>query len=390
MKTHKRIPESVLYFFLWLIFLVIPVITNNYNTSGGFRKILYDWLSLIPFIIVFLLNNYWLLKKLLFRGKNYMYVASLLVTTIVISVTFYNLNPIIHKNDPEIIENRILQDPQYGREEMRPGLNPSLPSNTPLSPGIFEPAAKDLSPANRRFPPEKRSFFVLINTMVISLLIAGFNTAISVTNKWSMEEQSRKEIEKEHIESKLAFLQNQVNPHFLMNTLNNIHSLIEADQHVAQDAVIKLSSMMRYLLYESGRGETTLQKEIDFLRSYLELMQIRVDKSINVTLELPEKFTNVNLPPLLFISFIENAFKHGISYREPSSMKFRLLQHADSLEFIAENTIPRFHSGNLENLPGGFGLENIKKRLDMLYGERHKLIIEKTENEFRVNLVIPT
>ena len=319
-----------------------------------------------------------------------MYVASLLVTTIVISVTFYNLNPIIHKNDPEIIENRILQDPQYGREEMRPGLNPSLPSNTPLSPGIFEPAAKDLSPANRRFPPEKRSFFVLINTMVISLLIAGFNTAISVTNKWSMEEQSRKEIEKEHIESKLAFLQNQVNPHFLMNTLNNIHSLIEADQHVAQDAVIKLSSMMRYLLYESGRGETTLQKEIDFLRSYLELMQIRVDKSINVTLELPEKFTNVNLPPLLFISFIENAFKHGISYREPSSMKFRLLQHADSLEFIAENTIPRFHSGNLENLPGGFGLENIKKRLDMLYGERHKLIIEKTENEFRVNLVIPT
>jgi hypothetical protein len=390
MKTHKRIPESVLYFFLWLIFLVIPVITNNYNTSGGFRKILYDWLSLIPFIIVFLLNNYWLLKKLLFRGKNYMYVASLLVTTIVISVTFYYLNPIIHKNDPEIIENRILQDPQYGREEMRPGLNPSMPSNTPLSPGIFEPAAKDLSPANRRFPPEKRSFFVLINTMVISLLIAGFNTAISVTNKWSMEEQSRKEIEKEHIESKLAFLQNQVNPHFLMNTLNNIHSLIEADQHVAQDAVIKLSSMMRYLLYESGRGETTLQKEIDFLRSYLELMQIRVDKSINVTLELPEKFTNVNLPPLLFISFIENAFKHGISYREPSSMKFRLLQHADSLEFIAENTIPRFHSGNLENLPGGFGLENIKKRLDMLYGERHKLIIEKTENEFRVNLVIPT
>ncbi len=388
--VNRKMSESVMYFFIWLIFLIIPIITNNYSTSGGFRKILYDWLSLIPFIIVFLLNNYWLLKTLLFRGKTYKYVASLIVMSILISLTFYYLNPIIHKNDPELLESRILQDPQYGREEMRPGINPSIPSNTPVSPGIFRPASKDQSPLNRRVPPAERSVFVLINTMVISLLIAGFNTAIAVTNRWSMEEQARKEIEKEHIESKLAFLQNQVNPHFLMNTLNNIHSLIEMDHQVAQNAIIKLSSMMRYLLYESGRGTTTLQREIEFLRSYLELMQLRLDKSIKVALELPEKFENVNLPPLLFISFIENAFKHGVSYREPSSMRFSLLQTAGSIEFTAENTIPRFHSLDSENLRGGFGLENIQKRLEMLYGDKHKLVIEKTDNEFRVNLVIPT
>jgi hypothetical protein len=382
--------ESVMYLFLWLIFLIIPLITNNYSEQGGFSKVFYDWLRLIPFMIVFLVNNFLLLKKLLFRGKSILYSSSLLITAIVISTAFHFLNPVIHKNDPKILEKRILLDPQYGREEMRPGIHPDIPANSPMSPDLFNSTPDQNISENRRLPSPDKSVFVLINTIVISLLIAGFNTAIAVTNRWSKEEQARKEIEKEHVESKLAFLQNQVNPHFLMNTLNNVHSLIEVDQTLAQNAVLKLSSMMRYLLYESGRGTTTLQKEIDFLRSYLELMQLRVDKSINVTLELPEKFNNVSLPPLLFISFIENAFKHGVSYRERSSMRFILLQHADSLEFIAENTIPRFLSGNSENHQGGFGLENIKKRLEMLYGNRHKLIIDKSDCEFKVNLVIPT
>ena len=231
---------------------------------------------------------------------------------------------------------------------------------------------------------------MFINTLVISLLIAGFNTAIAVTNRWFTEEQARKEIEKEHIQSKLTFLQNQVNPHFLMNTLNNIHSLIEGDRKLAQNAVLKLSEMMRYLLYESGRGTTTLQKEIEFLRSYLELMQLRVDKSIHVNLELPEKFNNVNLPPLLFIPFIENAFKHGVSYREPSALSFKLVQKTDSLEFIAINTISRYGNNDSFNHLGGFGLENIQKRLDMIYGDRHQLEIDKSDHEFRVKLIIPT
>jgi hypothetical protein len=387
--VKKRMPESVMYLLIWVIFLVIPIITNNYSASGSFLKILYDWLSLIPFILVFLLNNYILLRKILFRGRTSLYVASLLTTAVVISLTFYYLNPVIHKNDPEVLENRILQDPQYGREEMSPGLHPNIPANTPAGPEIFKQGDK-LPSNNRMGAANKSSVFMLINTIVISLLLAGFNTAIAVTNKWSTEEQARKEIEKEHIESKLAFLQNQVNPHFLMNTLNNIHSLIEVDHNLAQSAVIKLSAMMRYLLYESGRGTTTLQREIEFLKSYLELMQLRVDKSINVKLELPENFNNVSLPPLLFISFIENAFKHGVSYREPSSMKFSLIQHPDSLEFSSENTIPVFHSGKSENHQGGFGLENIRKRLDMLYGARHELVIDKTEKEFKVKLIIPT
>jgi sensor histidine kinase YesM len=239
-------------------------------------------------------------------------------------------------------------------------------------------------------PPPDQSLFQFVNTLFISLLIAGLNTAIAVTNRWFTEEQTRKEIEKEHMQSELAFLQNQVSPHFFMNTLNNIHALIEQDQNLAKNAVLKLSEMMRYLLYESGRGTTTLTKEIEFLRSYVKLMQLRVDESVKVEFELPDKYVNVNLPPLLFISFIENAFKHGVSYREASALSFSLLQQTGTLEFTAINTVSSFKNSESLVQQGGIGLENIKKRLDLLYKGRHQLIIESNNNEYKVRLIIPT
>jgi len=166
--------------------------------------------------------------------------------------------------------------------------------------------------------------------------------------------------------------------------------LIELDEKLAQNAVLKLSEMMRYLLYESGRGTTTLKKEIEFLHSYLELMQLRVDKSITVELDLPEKFNNVNLPPLLFIPFIENAFKHGVSYREPSALSFRLIQHDENLEFTSVNTISSFSNDEQAIRKGGFGLENIHKRLDIIYGKEYTLKIDRSSHEFKINLIIPT
>ena len=246
-----------------------------------------------------------------------------------------------------LLEQRILQDPQWGREEMRPGAPPSLPGNTPASPELFKSGSEIGLSKTGESNYRVSHLFQFINTLFISLLIAGFNTAIAVTNRWFTEEQARKEIEKEHMQSELAFLQNQVSPHFFMNTLNNIHSLIEADQKLAQNAVMKLSEMMRYLLYESGRGTTTLAREIEFLRSYVKLMQLSVDDSVKVSFELPDDFDNVSLPPLLFISFIENAFKHGVSYREPSSLTFKMIQNPGSLVFMAVNTVSTYRNDRL-------------------------------------------
>jgi hypothetical protein len=383
-------PESVIYLLLWLMFLVIPFITNNYNIKGGFLRICYDWLRVIPFLIVFLVNNFLLLRKFLFTGRTVLYISSLILVVVAVSISFQVLNPVLHKNDPKVLEERILQDPQYGREEMNPGKPSPFNNNIPVGPEVFNPGNDRTMPENPRFTGVHPSLFVLINTLIISFLIAGFNTAIAVTSRWFTEEQARKEIEREHMQSELAFLQNQVSPHFFMNTLNNIHSLIEADQKLAQNAVIKLSEMMRYLLYESGRGTTTLSKEIEFLRSYVKLMQLRVDESVKVSFDLPDDFDNVSLPPLLFISFIENAFKHGVSYREPSSLAFKMTQAPGSLEFMAVNTVSTYRYENSMVHHGGIGLGNIKKRLNLLYGDKYKLNIESNDNEFKVLLIIPT
>jgi hypothetical protein len=385
---QRKIPEFVIYLFLWLTFLVIPFITNDYNRQGGFIRICYDWLRMLPFIIVFLINNFWLLPVFLFRSQPVLYFISLLVVIGIVSSTFLFINPLIHKNDPKILEQRILQDPQFGREEMNP--SGVVPGNNPaFTPEIIPQGRGDIQLQERESPIPNKTLLLIINMVIISLLVAGFNTAIAVTNRWFKNEQARKEIEKEHIRSELAFLQSQISPHFFMNTLNNIHSLIEGDQRLAQGAVLKLSELMRYLLYESGRGTTTLRKEIDFIKSYVELMELRVDKSIKVTLDLPEDFTNINLPPLLFISFIENAFKHGVSYREPSSLSFRLTQEPGSLSFCSTNTISKFRESILSEHHGGLGLENIRKRLDMLYGGKYDLQIGKKDKEFIVKLTIP-
>lgn len=387
---YRKMPEYVIYLFLWLLFLIIPLIINNYSVRGDFIKICYDWLRMLPFIIVFIINSFLLLPNLLFKGSTALYVAVLITLTIIVTSTFQIIGPGLYKNDPKLIEKRILQDPQWGREEMKPGAPPHLSGNATGSPELFKSPLEDINSKKRGLPVPNQSLFQFINTFFISLLIAGFNTGIAVTNRFFAEDQARKELEKEHMESELAFLQNQVSPHFFMNTLNNIHSLIEADQKLAQNAVLKLSEMMRYLLYESGRGKTTLAREIEFLRSYVNLMQLRVDDSVIVNFELPEKFNNVNLPPLLFISFIENAFKHGVSYREPSALTFKMIQNTDSIEFIAVNTISAYGNGDSLVNHGGFGLENIKKRLDLLYGDKHQLIINKTDHEFNVKLIIPT
>ncbi|HEX2974576.1 MAG TPA: histidine kinase [Bacteroidales bacterium] len=380
-KKAGRIPEYVIYIFLWLIFLIIPVITNNYSSGNDFIRIRYDWLRMLPFLIVFLLNSLILLPWILFRGKTRTYLFVLILVVSAISMLFQVIGPILYRNDPKLIEQRILRDPQYGRQDMMPG----APGQMPVNSGIFDTPANvtgkgEMIPGN---PPS----IIFLNTFLISLLIAGFNTSIAVTNKWVEEEQARKEIEKEHIRSELAFLQNQVSPHFFMNTLNNIHALIEADAALAQDAVLRLSELMRYLLYESERGDTTLRKEAVFLQSYVNLMKLRVDDRVRINLDLQSVFENVSLPPLLFISFIENSFKHGISYREASHLSFSLKGDKEKIEFTAVNTIPSVQ--NPAKKAGGIGLENIRKRLDLLYGKEYNLEINKTDNEFRVRLVLP-
>jgi LytS/YehU family sensor histidine kinase len=223
--------------------------------------------------------------------------------------------------------------------------------------------------------------------MFTSLFLVFFSVGMRVLERHSQTEKLQKELEKEKLNSELAFLKNQISPHFFFNTLNNIYSLISINADDSQKAVLKLSKLMRYLLYDSESGNTKLSNEIDFMNNYIDLMKLRMTNKISLIVAFPEKYTDLNIPPLIFIPFIENAFKHGISNREKSFIDISMTTQKDSILFRCANSLIKPRE---ESEPGqsGIGLENVTKRLNLLFPGKHELKINKTEKEFEVLLQI--
>jgi len=194
-------------------------------------------------------------------------------------------------------------------------------------------------------------------------------------------------MEKEKLNSELAFLKNQISPHFFFNTLNNIYSLISINAEDSQKAVLKLSKLMRYLLYESEQGKTMLSSEIDFMNNYIDLMKLRMSEKVKLTVTFPEKYEDRNIAPLLFVPFIENSFKHGISYREKSFINISMEININSIIFKCVNTVPKGKENNDTDY-NGIGLENVRKRLNLLFPGNHDLKISTSDNEFGILLEI--
>ena len=237
-------------------------------------------------------------------------------------------------------------------------------------------------------PMPKPPFLVFADNIIVSILTLGASTTIKLMSKWLSEEKLRKDIEKEQLKTNLALLKHQVSPHFFMNTLNNIHSLIEMDTEKAQDAVERLSTLMRYLLYDSAQNTIELKKEIEFIRSFVSLMQLRHSDEVQVTMLIPDQVPDIKIPPMLFISLLENAFKHGVSYPLKSYIHFELRFAEASLTGIVKNSkhkIATKYQGEFS----GIGLDNIKESLKLLYQDNFQLLIFDKESEFEVNLKIP-
>lgn len=173
-----------------------------------------------------------------------------------------------------------------------------------------------------------------------------------------------------------------------MNTLNNIHALIDIDTEKAKNAVIKLSNLMRYQLYEIKSGKTSLFKEIVFIESYFELMKLRYSEGIDLKFEVPSNVPEIQMPPMILITLLENAFKHGVSYNKVSSVLFRVEVKDEMIVCNVKNTK---HQGAAKpkDKYSGLGLENVKKTLDLVYGEQYSLEISDRDVEFEVLLKIP-
>lgn len=224
--------------------------------------------------------------------------------------------------------------------------------------------------------------------IAVFLLVLVFSTGIKVINQWLRSEQHSKEIATEKVKTELSFLKAQINPHFLFNTLNNIYALASDQSEHTAAAVMKLSNIMRYVLTEARNDMVPLEKEIHFISHYIELQKMRLTGKSNVEFSITGNYTGRQVAPLLLLPFVENAFKYGISTREWSPITILLDIKGDSLYFSVSNH--KHVNTALKAIDNtGIGISNAKRRLDLLYHDRHKLVIENGITEFTVHLNIP-
>lgn len=232
--------------------------------------------------------------------------------------------------------------------------------------------------------------------MLIAMLTLIANLGIHLLFRSLRDEERLKEMERERLKQELEYLKYQINPHFFMNTLNNIHALVDIDASKAKSSIIELSRLMRYVLYDGSAAQIPLAKDLDFIHHYVELMRLRYDDSVNITLDLPaDAVPSLTVPPLLLITFVENAFKHGISYHQDSYIRIRLTVEDNVILFdcINSKVIQLVHPSVSSTLTpqhkeSGIGLDNVRRRLNLLYPDSHKLNIKESETEFQVHLEI--
>ncbi|TKT91820.1 sensor histidine kinase [Dyadobacter frigoris] len=237
-------------------------------------------------------------------------------------------------------------------------------------------------------PPGRKGILDGFLLMTV-LLVLGISTSLAVIQRWQRDALLREDMEKQQIRSELSFLKAQINPHFFFNTLNNIYALSFTDVTLSRDALLKLSRMMRYLLYETQSDKAVLNNEISFLKDYIELMKLRLHGSTEVIFQEPKLLKDYMIAPMMLLPFIENAFKHGISAFQQTSILIEIEVEKDILQLRVQNNV--FHEKNaLVMDSGGIGLSNTKRRLDLLYSGKHKLTIEdnKAENNFYIELQI--
>ena len=227
-------------------------------------------------------------------------------------------------------------------------------------------------------------------SIAVLLLMFGANLGTKYYFRSRRDQRKLEELEKQNLEQRLEYLKYQINPHFFMNTLNNIHALVDIDPSKAQETIRELSKMMRFVLYEGDRSGVPLTKEFEFIRNYTKLMQLRYSDKVKITVDIPEEAPDVTIPPLMLISFIENAFKHGISYQHDSFIEIKLEISTPSplssnLLFTCRNS--KAEVPNQEK--GGVGLANVKKRLDLLYDKSYTLEIKDEADIYIVKLKLP-
>jgi len=235
-----------------------------------------------------------------------------------------------------------------------------------------------------KYPLFTFSFFILTYNIYPVVILAS---AIKLLKSLFEERYKRMDLEIQNQSSELALLRNQINPHFLFNTLNNIHTLITRDSDKAADALMRLSEIMRYMLYETTVELVPIEKEIEYIQSYIELQKLRLTNPQNIHCKLDSNMRGFLIAPMLFIPFIENTFKHSDKNNKIEPIIITLELNEKKIFFSSSNPIKSKHEESLDKV-GGIGLKNVKRRLELLYPTNYSLQIAEKNSTFTVQLTI--
>lgn len=223
--------------------------------------------------------------------------------------------------------------------------------------------------------------------LALTLLIVILSWIARTTENWFINTLKREALEKQAMRAELAYLKSQINPHFLFNTLNNIHTLAYKQSPSTPEAIMRLSSMMRYMIYESNANTVALNREIEYLQDFISLQQLRYKKAPIVDFEIIGDTEPCNIAPLLFIHLLENSYRHSHTQLDVGDIKVRIEIKENSLIFSIHNPVGKKKLKAIHE-PGGIGLFNVKKRLELLYPDQHTFEVNSSEEFFKVVLKI--
>jgi len=329
---------------VWLLLFSFPYVLSYGQDQEINRVIAHFWIPLLLSAIIFYLNYFVLIDKFLFPKKMVQFV---LINGLVI-IFFLFLK--------EFFEDYFFKD-----------------------------SLRRVTSESKQRPP--LNMLLYIQTLLFMAPVL-FSIAIKTTKRWIRTEAERKEADNIKLESELQHLHYQLQPHFFFNSLNNIYSLVDISPDQAKSSIHSLSKLMRYMLYETNLDVVPLTKEIDFLKKYIDLMKLRVSDKTKVRYSFPNGETGIKIAPLLFISLIENAFKHGVSATKESEIVIDMTNTETSVLFTVENN--NFPKKTDDKSGSGIGLQNLDKRLKLLYADKHNLKTSVVNERFLVTLQIET
>lgn len=336
---YNRLLIVALHITVWLMLFGMPYLLTYGQVPMLSQIIEHSWIPLTAYALIFYMNYTVLIDRFLFNRK---FVRYALWNLLMVSALVYFMM------------------------EMR---------------SWFFDRDEEIKP--RLLPP--RQFFIYLE-FLWTIVPLFFAVALRIMDRWVRIEVSRKEAATEQLQSELQHLKYQLQPHFFFNSLNNIYSMVDVSPEKAKETIHALGKLMRYLLYDTNTEKVSLSKEIDFMRKYIELMEVRTSGRTHIYVQFPEIKEEVRVAPLLFISLVENAFKHGVSATRESAIFFDLQVDKNRLRFLTRN--PNIPKGEFDKSGSGIGLKNLEKRLELLYPNAYRFCIRMENDQYITELEI--